>query len=203
MRSSRHHASSLLCLLLLSSCSTTASAAPAAPPCPWCGASDAPASLGATSRIAPVGEAGVPLDITGTVVSPDGRTPVAGVLIYAYHTNARGIYPRRDDETGRAQEHGSLRGWVRSDAQGRYRFTTIRPAPEAGGTEPAHISLTVAVERRREARIDSIEFDDDTLLTTAVRQQRQNAGGSGIVHPVADARGVQHVVRNIILQGGA
>jgi protocatechuate 3,4-dioxygenase, beta subunit len=165
--------------------------------CPWCGAAEAPASLTATARIAPADEPGVPLEVSGTVYHADGRTPAAGVLLYAYQTNAQGVFPRRGSETG---EHGYLRGWVRTDAQGHYRILTIRPAPERGVGEPARIQMTVRPDGSRETLIDPVEFADDALLTSTVRARRRAIGGSGIVRPVADPRGVLHAVRDIVLE---
>src|SRR5690349_12708303 len=66
---------------------------------------DQPAQLAAQARIAPIGEAGAPLVIEGTVRRADGKA-VANVIVYAYHTNAAGIYPPG------TTRHGALRGWV-------------------------------------------------------------------------------------------
>src|SRR5512134_1672562 len=59
------------------------------PDCEWCGTGEAPAALTSTMRIG-VGEPGERLVITGTIYQNDGRTPAAGVVLYAYHTNAAG-----------------------------------------------------------------------------------------------------------------
>jgi hypothetical protein len=42
---------------------------------------DAPVQLTASARIAPVGEPGTPLVISGTLVGEDGKTPLAGAII--------------------------------------------------------------------------------------------------------------------------
>ena len=139
----------------------------------------------------------MPLEVSGTVYRADGHTPASGVLLYAYQTDARGVFPRRGAETG---EHGALRGWARTDQSGRYRFLTIRPAPERGTGEPARIQMTVRPDGQRETLIDPVEFADDSLLTPAVRARRRGAGGPGIVRPVADSRGVLHAVRDIVLE---
>lgn len=193
---------SLLVLLAMPSCGRGAAQQLPLPACEWCGAADAPREPGATARIAPPGEPGSPLAISGTVRGV-ARRPVPGVLVYAYHTNARGVYPRRGDETGNARRHGSLRAWVRTDAEGRYAFLTIRPAAYPGRDEPAHVHLTVMPRGGVESWVDAVEFDDDPLLTPAVRGRRPNTGGPGIVRPVTDARGVQHVVRDITLERGS
>ena len=70
------------------------------PACEWCGAPEAPPTLGPILIIPTTGEAGERLIIEGTVYRPDGTTPAGGVLLYAYHTNAGGVYAKRGDETG-------------------------------------------------------------------------------------------------------
>src|SRR5262245_52367595 len=91
---------------------------------------DLPASLASIARIAPKGEPGAPMTFEG-VVSSRGK-PVAGVIVYAYHTNAAGLYPPAGNR------HGTLRGWARTGADGRYRFDTIRPTAYPGREVPEH-----------------------------------------------------------------
>jgi hypothetical protein len=51
------------------------------PECEWCGAPEAPTTLGATLSIPAAGESGERLIVEGTVYMPDGRTPAGGVLL--------------------------------------------------------------------------------------------------------------------------
>src|SRR5262245_30928548 len=77
-----------------------------------------PAQVGWDVRIGPKGIAGEPLVVEGTVRDRNDK-PAAGVVIYAYHTNADGVYPPDDRTKGTAAEHqGSLRGWAKTNAQG-------------------------------------------------------------------------------------
>ncbi len=136
--------------------------------CEWCGAADAPANPSAKTVIAPPSESGQPLVISGTVYQEDGRTPAEGVLIYAYHTNATGIYPKRTPDSGRPQwRHGYLRGWIRTGVDGSYEFRTIRPAAYPGRTEPAHIHLTISAANYPEYS-GTFWFADDPLITPEV-----------------------------------
>src|SRR5260370_11419752 len=101
----------------------------------------APAQLPSSGRIAPAGEPGTPLRITGTVVAQDGQTPLAGVVVYAYHTDADGYY-RRVGASGEAGEgEPRLRGWVKTGADGRFEFSTIKPAPYPHREVPAHVHI--------------------------------------------------------------
>ena len=200
----RHRPTFLLLssLVLPSRCIAAVQAQPAAslPACEWCGAPDAPPSLSATTIVAPPGEPGTRLVITGRVLRSDGRRPARNVLLYTYHTNAGGRYARRGDETGNGLRHGHLRGWLRTGPNGEYRIDTIRPGAYPGRAEPAHVHLTVTPAGGEERWVDSVVFDDDPLLTPALRSQMPNIGGSGVVHVSRDAAGVQHAVRDIRLQ---
>jgi protocatechuate 3,4-dioxygenase beta subunit len=149
--------------------------------------------IGPRERIAPKGEKGEALVIEGTVRDEEGQ-PVAGIIVYAYHTNAKGVYPRSDTR------HGGLRGWARTDGEGHYRFDTIRPGGYPGGSTPQHVHMHVIEPGRCTYYIDDIVFDDDPLLTAGRRRGYvRGRGGSGLGHPERDEEGVWHVRRDITL----
>ena len=129
--------------------------------CEWCGAAEAQKSLSTSMRIADAGEPGERMIISGVVLRADGRTPARDVVLYAYHTNAKGIYPRRGNEKGNGTRHGYLRGWLKTDAQGRYRIESIRPGGYPGRRDPAHIHFVVQDGKMPEYWIDEFIFDDD------------------------------------------
>ncbi len=194
--------SALLLIPLLAACHATPDARAQAgdtEPCEGCGAFEAPANLDWTTRIAGPDEPGEPLTVSGVVYRPDGRTPAPGVILYLYHTNARGEYPKRGDETGMARRHGYLRSWLRTDAQGRYRFTTIRPGSYPSRNAPQHIHVTVLEPGREEYWLDDFLFDDDPLLTPRERARLRNLGGSGILRLARQASGGWTGTRNIVL----
>lgn len=159
-----------------------------------------PETLSSRARIAPADEAGEPLRIEGTVTDMEGR-PVPGIVVYAYHTDARGFYPGPDDPVAPAADrHGRLRGWAVTDDEGRYRFDTIRPASYPDADIPAHVHMHVIEPGRCTYYIDSIEFEDDPRLTDAEREAHaRGRGGSGLVNPRRDESGVWAVTRDIVL----
>src|SRR5262245_54060989 len=53
-----------------------------------------PNGLTSKARIAPESEPGQPLVIHGRAVAEDGRTPIKGAVIFAYHTDRDGLYDR-------------------------------------------------------------------------------------------------------------
>lgn len=159
-----------------------------------------PASLAAASRIGPAEEYGTPLTVTGTVFQVGGTAPAPGVVLYAYQTNAAGLYANGSPETEASRRHGRLRGWVRTGADGRYRFDTIKPAPYPNDTIPAHLHFTVLEPGRRPYWIDDIVFDGEFGVTPAYRRAMTNKGGNGIVPIRRSADGRLQVVRNIVLE---
>ena len=155
---------------------------------------DRPRVLSARSRIAPAGEPGAPLVIHGQVIRADGRTPALDMIVFAYHTDATGRY----DVPSAAPHSWRLRGWVKTGADGRFEFTTMRPAPYPNRNTAAHVHLTVegpGVARQSSA----LMFEGDPLLTAAEREESSRAGRFGSVRPVETRDGVQHVTLEIKL----
>jgi hypothetical protein len=162
-----------------------------------------PAKFAAVSRIAPEGEPGAPLVVTGRVFGADGK-PRRGVIIYAYHTNAKGIYPWPDPPRSTySNHHGRLRGWAMTDAKGRYTFYTIRPANYPDTTIAQHIHMHVIERGCATYSIDELLFTDDPMFQRmspeAVSREGPGRGGKGITTPQRDASGTWHVERDIHL----
>jgi protocatechuate 3,4-dioxygenase, beta subunit len=131
---------------------------------------------------------GKKLLLTGTVYQPDKTTPAPGVLIYYYQTNTDGRYIHKPEEkrsmapNNLGQTHGYIRGWVKTDADGKYSIYTVRPGAYPDGTELAHVHLTVKEPNEiPEYYIDDIVFDDDKLMTTKKRIKMENRAGTGVV----------------------
>jgi len=159
-----------------------------------------PAGLNWETRIADASEPGEPLEASGRIYQPDGRTPAPGVILYAYHTDARGLYPPAPGATtGEGRRQGRLRAWVKTNARGEYKFHTIKPASYPNRNIPSHVHLIVKEADKNEYYIDDVEFDDDPFLTQQERARRRKAGGSGIVHLTRSAGGVWLARRDIIL----
>jgi catechol 1,2-dioxygenase len=88
--------------------------------------------------LADANEPGERLIIEGTVYGPDCTSPVEGALLDVWHADADGNYHDADVDY-------RLRGQMMSDANGTYRFETIRPGnyPMSGSMRPAHIHFTI------------------------------------------------------------
>lgn len=168
------------------------------PACEWCGAEGAPDNLDWKTVIADEKEPGETLIIKGTVFNKDGSTPASDVIIYVYHTNSKGIYPKKGDETGNGRRHGYLRSWIQTNENGQYQITTIKPGSYPTRSEPAHIHMTIKEPDKEEYWIDSIVFEGDPLLTEEYKSRIKNRGGSGIIK-LRLINGIWHGERDIIL----
>ncbi|HXB21933.1 MAG TPA: hypothetical protein VNV88_11150 [Candidatus Solibacter sp.] len=120
----------LIAMSMLIPLTATASGPPPTPP--------PPPNVSTVGIISGPNEPGDRLTFSGQVFAPDGVTPVANVIVYAYQTDATGQY-HSDPDTRIARLHG----WAKTDAQGHYEFHTIRPGPYPSRSVAAHIHFHV------------------------------------------------------------
>lgn len=160
--------------------------------CEWCGARDAPDDVSPNAVFASADDKGDRLSISGTVYGRDGK-PFPGALIYLYHTDIYGIYGRACEH-----KHGRYRGWMLTDAKGKYGFETIRPASYPNSTIAAHIHMTVTTREHKEDWIDSILFEGDRFISRRERESRKG-GFDPILTLEKNTDGVYRGVRDIQL----
>jgi protocatechuate 3,4-dioxygenase, beta subunit len=159
----------------------------------WWGARHVPSDVSWKTKLSAESEKGEPILISGTVYAADGKTAAAGTLIYLYHTDVYGIYGRKGEH-----RHGRYRGWMLTDARGRYEFESILPASYPNSTIAKHIHMTVTTKDQKEDWIDSIHFDGDKFLTS--RDREINRGGFDRVLKLAKGSdGISRGVRDIRL----
>lgn len=121
------------------------------------------------------------LKLTGKIYKNDGKTPAGDVILYIYHTNQKGIYEKRGDETGWGRRHGYMRGWIKTDSEGKYTFYTIKPGSYPNSKEPAHIHGIILEPNGYYYWIDEWQFKDDPLLEINKEREDKARRGSGIV----------------------
>jgi protocatechuate 3,4-dioxygenase beta subunit len=147
----------------------------------------APEAAASAGKLAPAGEPGTALAVSGVVVDSSGA-PVRAASIHAYQTDAEGYYgvkPASDNRNPR------LKIFLRTDAQGAWSFDTIKPGSYPGSQIPAHIHFEVSAAGFA-PRLFEIVFEGDPFLTADMR--RDNAFS---VRPIA-ANG--RVTERIVLE---
>jgi len=144
-------------------------------------------------------EPGTPLVVSGRGFAADGRTPVAGITLYVYHTDARGLYSEKDGQGGPPDPR--LKGSMKTDGDGRYEFRTIRPASYPGTRNPQHIHAKLYGAGYAERGIPEYWFNDDPLITDELRARYTGLGTfSPVVNVKRGADGVYACVRDIRLE---
>ncbi len=153
---------------------------------------DAPSKI----TIATKEEPGERLIVAGRVFGPDGVTPLGGASVYVYHTDVKGYYsPGTNDN-----RNPRLRGYLRTDAQGRYEFSTIKPAPYPNNRIPAHIHYVVTAAGFSE-RVFEIVFEGDPLLDDRVRREAAKEwSGFSLRRLEKDDQGVWRCTQDIKLR---
>ena len=139
----------------------------------------APAQLFWQAAIAGPEEPGERLIISGQVFAPDGKIPVAGIVVYAYQTDATGQYTK----TG-ALRPPRLQAWARTDGEGRFEFQTIRPAPYPGRTIPAHVHFILWGAGYPRQWVNELRFEGDPYVTSAMIKEAAAAGKFTAVVPL-------------------
>lgn len=91
---------------------------------------------------------GEPVEVIGQVLDRDGR-PLTGARVEIWQCDANGRYRHRWDRGERPLDPGFQGyGSTLSDAEGRYRFRTIRPVAYPG--RAPHIHFAIQADGRRE-----------------------------------------------------
>lgn len=143
-------------------------------------------------------EPGPKIEISGIIYQQDGKTPAPGVILYVYHTDQKGNYSTEGNETGWGKRHGYIRGWIKTNAAGQYKFYTLVPASYPNSSNPKHIHPTIKEPGKSEYWIDEFVFGDDPLLPDKERNRSKPVGGNGVLK--TEMRdGMLRATRNIIL----
>jgi protocatechuate 3,4-dioxygenase, beta subunit len=157
-------------------------------------------TLNAIDTLPGFDEPGPKIEISGTIYQRDGKTPAAGVILYVYHTDQKGIYAKKGNDPSIPQggQHGYIRGWIKTGADGRYTFYTLVPASYPDSRNPRHIHPIIKEPGKSEYWIDEFHFDSDPLLPDSERTKSNPVAGGGVLKPVM-RDGMLRANRDIIL----
>jgi protocatechuate 3,4-dioxygenase alpha subunit len=117
-----------------------------------------------TDNLVAPGVEGDPITIEGRVTDGDG-VPVNDALVEVWQANRHGRYAHGEDKGSAPLEAGWTGfGRVPTDADGRYKFTTIKPgrvpAPD-GGLQAPHVNVTVFMRGMLKQLCTRIYFPGD------------------------------------------
>ena len=118
------------------------------------------------------------------------------VSLYVDQTDQDGIYskPVNDSRTPR------LRGYMRTGADGRYEYATIKPGSYPNTRNPAHIHYVVNASEFKE-RIFEIVFASDPLVDEGIRERAGQEDSAFSIRPLSrDAQGVWRCTQDIQLK---
>jgi protocatechuate 3,4-dioxygenase beta subunit len=131
--------------------------------------------------------------VHGRAFAADGRTPLVGAIVFAYHTDRNGTYDRR----GAGAHSWRLKGWAKTGADGRFGFRTIRPGPYPARGQAAHIHLTLFTADGSRYHAGEVLFADDPLVSAAERESTRRDADFGPVRAVRREGVVEHVDVNV------
>lgn len=148
--------------------------------------------------LADYNEAGPKLIVSGVIYKNDGKTPAKDVVLYIYHTDQTGHYTNKFNESGWAGRNGYCKGWIKTNAQGQYKFYTLQPGHYPNTTVPAHIHAILKEPGINEYYIDEYLFKGDKFLTEETMDKNENRCGNGIV-TLKKENGILYAQRNVVL----
>jgi len=161
------------------------------------------AQLNEVDTLPDFNEPGPKIEISGTIYHRDGKTPAKDVVLYVYHTDQKGLYSKNGNDLsyrqdGWAKRHGYIRGWLKTDANGFYKFYTLVPASYPNSNNQKHIHPAIKEPGKSEYWIDDFVFDDDPLLPSNERTKANPRGGNGVLKTEMK-EGMLRATRDIIL----
>jgi len=118
------------------------------------------------------------LKITGTVYQSDGVTPAKDVIVYISQPDENGFYDLRKKNDKRYIHH---RGWVKTDADGKYTFYTFIPGNFTRNRELKHIHPTIKEPGKEEYALEAFLFDNDPFLSKSCRKRLAKKGIDNIL----------------------
>jgi protocatechuate 3,4-dioxygenase beta subunit len=118
------------------------------------------------------------LKISGVIYQSDGVTPAKDVILFIWQQNEDGYF---DMKTKDDKRYVYNRGWIKTDADGKYTFYTFVPGSYPHSREKRIIHVEVKEAGIPEYALNALLFDDDPFLTKACRKKLVKKGINNIL----------------------
>ncbi|WP_298497732.1 hypothetical protein [uncultured Algibacter sp.] len=118
------------------------------------------------------------LKITGTIFESDGVTPAKNVMLFIHQTDENGNFELKRQNKKRYVHH---RGWIKTDADGKYTFYTFVPGKYMYNNELKQILPIVKEPNKPEYKIETFLFDDDPKLIGKCRAKVEKTNPNRIL----------------------
>lgn len=135
------------------------------------------------------------LKISGTIYENDGVTPAKNVMLFIHQTDENGNFELKRQNKKRYVHH---RGWIKTDADGKYTFYTFVPGKYISGNELIQILPIIKEPNKPEYKIETFLFDNDPLLTGKCRK-KVDASNPNRILTLNKKEGLFEAKRDIIL----
>lgn len=135
------------------------------------------------------------LKITGVIYESDGVTPARNILLFIHQADEDGNFELRRENKKRYVHH---RGWVKTDADGRYTFYTFVPGSYIYGSELKQILPIIKEPGKTEQKIETFVFDNDPLLKDSCRKKIEKTNPNRILK-LDKKEGLFVATRDIVL----
>lgn len=116
--------------------------------------------------------------LTGTIFQSDGVTPAKDVVLYISQPDEDGDYELKKLNDKRYIVH---RGWIKTDADGKYAFYTFIPGNFWRNREVKHIHPVIKAPGKPEQEMAAFLFDNDQFLSKSCRKRLAKRGIDNIL----------------------
>ena len=133
--------------------------------------------------------------VSGQVLDDQGN-PIEGALVDIWQANTNGRYHHEDDPNTAPQDP-NFQGWgkVKTDAEGRYAFTTIKPGAygvDDSWTRPPHIHYKVSRRGYHEITTQMYFASEALNETDSLLKSVPEDARSSLIVDFKEADGIQH-----------
>lgn len=136
------------------------------------------------------------LKISGIIYESDGTTPAKDVILYIEQADENGDFDLRKDNDVRYVHN---RGWIKTDANGRYTFYTYIPGNDRRFNFMKQLFPIIKEPSKPEYEIGTFLFDEDPLLSKLCRKRMAKKGDPTRILKLKKEDGLFVTQKDIIL----